>query len=41
MRLSVLDSLRGIAALAVVLYHSLLVFPAFHDILAGRGVPMQ
>lgn len=39
MRVSSLDSLRGIAALAVVVYHSLLVFPELHAILTGRSVP--
>jgi peptidoglycan/LPS O-acetylase OafA/YrhL len=39
MRLRSLDSLRGIAAVVVVIYHSLLVFPYTYEILGGRGVP--
>lgn len=39
MRFIAFDSLRGLAALAVVMYHSLLVFPGPHEILADRGVP--
>lgn len=39
MRLIALDALRGIAALSVVVYHSLLVFPSLHGFLEGRGVP--
>lgn len=39
MRLTALDSLRGIAAASVVVYHCLLVFPELHAFLDGRGVP--
>lgn len=39
MRLVALDSLRGIAAVSVVVYHSLLVFPDLHAVLGGRGTP--
>lgn len=39
MRFIAFDALRGLAALSVVLYHSLLVFPGPHDVLADRGVP--
>lgn len=40
MRLASLDSLRGIAALAVVFYHALLVLPSAYDLLFDRGVPI-
>jgi peptidoglycan/LPS O-acetylase OafA/YrhL len=39
MRVVAFDSLRGLAAMSVVIYHSLLVFPGLHAVLAGRGVP--
>ncbi|MBK1661490.1 hypothetical protein CKO45_25100 [Paracraurococcus ruber] len=38
-RIHALDSLRGIAALSVVLYHCLLVWPSLHATLADHGVP--
>ena len=41
MWLLALDSLRGVAAVSVVVYHSLLVFPGLHAILDGRGTPMR
>jgi peptidoglycan/LPS O-acetylase OafA/YrhL len=40
MRLLHLDSLRGIAALSVVLHHSLLVFPIIEPVLFDRGMPI-
>lgn len=40
MRLLPLDSLRGIAALSVVIHHCLLVFPAFEPLLFDRGLPI-
>jgi peptidoglycan/LPS O-acetylase OafA/YrhL len=40
MRLLPLDSLRGIAALSVVLHHCLLVFPSFEPVLFDRGLPI-
>lgn len=38
MRLHVLDAVRGLAALSVVFYHCLLVYPALYEVLGGRGV---
>lgn len=38
MRMHSLDALRGIAAVIVVAYHSLLVFPDLYEILGGHGV---
>lgn len=37
MRLHALDSLRGLAAFAVVIYHCLVVYPDFYSILGGVG----
>lgn len=39
MRLVALDSIRGIAALTVVVFHSLLVFPELHEILDRQQHP--
>jgi len=33
------DPLRGIAALSVVIYRSMLVLPRLNNILGGRGIP--
>ncbi len=40
MRLLPLDSLRGIAALSVVIHHCLLVFPESFELLFDRGTPI-
>lgn len=39
MRVVALDSLRGVAALAVVVFHSLQVFPSLEQVFDGRGWP--
>lgn len=40
MRITALDSLRGVAAFSVVIYHCLLVSPVLNDVLSGKGVPL-
>ncbi|MCB4824228.1 acyltransferase family protein [Roseicella aerolata] len=38
-RIHALDSLRGVAAFSVMIYHCLLVWPSLYETLGGKGVP--